>query len=95
MVNVGDAERPGGPAEGDLQKFVAEVRVRSRRAILRVFRLPLQGPNEGDDAVRHLSRLVDPGSHNTNPAATLRSGAIDLAEPGCRTGQWRPRMTEG
>jgi hypothetical protein len=30
--------------------------------------------------------LVDPGLQNTNPAATLRAGAIDLAEPGRRAG---------
>ena len=33
--------------------------------------------------------LVDPELHNTNPAATLRAGAIDLAEPGCRAGERR------
>lgn len=30
--------------------------------------------------------MVDPGSHNTNPAATLRAGRIDLAEPGAVPG---------
>lgn len=32
---------------------------------------------------------VRPGSHNTNPAASLRAGPFDLAEPGCRTGERR------
>jgi hypothetical protein len=33
----------------------------------------------------------DPGLHNTNPAATLRVGPIDLAEPARRTGRQRDR----
>jgi hypothetical protein len=41
-------------------------------------------------AIRTQNRgMVDPGSQNTNPAATVRAGPIDLAEPGCRTGQHR------
>ena len=31
--------------------------------------------------------MVDPGSKNTNPAATVRAGAIDLTGLGCRTGE--------
>jgi hypothetical protein len=32
---------------------------------------------------------VDPGSQNTNPAATLRGGPIDLTESGYRAGERR------
>jgi len=67
-----------------LQELVAEVRVESRRVVRPTFRLPLQ-------PVLTLSQMVDPGSQNTNPAATVRAGAIDLAEPRCRTGEQRDR----
>ena len=51
---------PDGERKALLQDMVSEVRVRSRRSIVPVFRLHLRGPSEGEGAVRHLSRLVGP-----------------------------------
>ncbi|HKA11507.1 MAG TPA: hypothetical protein VKI99_13690, partial [Candidatus Dormibacteraeota bacterium] len=67
-----------------LRELVEEVRIESRRVIKPTFRLPLR-------PVLILSRLVDPGSQNTNPAATVRVGAIDPGEQACRTGEHRDR----
>jgi hypothetical protein len=84
MVTKG-CDAPIPQRKAILQKFVSEVRIQSRKAIHPVFRLSLRG-------VRDLFRLVDPGSQNTNPAAALRAGRIDLTEPRCRTGERRDRF---
>jgi len=39
--------------------------------------------------------VVDPGLHNTNPAACVRACPIDLAEPGGRTGELRDTHRNG
>jgi site-specific DNA recombinase len=74
-------DAPSERRKAILQELVAEVRVEGRACIRPTFRLPL--------GVCTVSGMVHPGSQNTNPAATLRAGPIDLAVPGCRTAERR------
>ena len=49
------------PVKSLLQVLIQEIRVDSRHAIHPVFRVPVCGEHEQDDAVRAPSRLVRPG----------------------------------
>jgi len=67
--------------------MVAEIRVMSRKAIVPVFRVPLRGPAEEQQPVRHRFRLVDPIDHNTNRSVEIEALPMDLATTGRRCGR--------
>jgi hypothetical protein len=82
-----DDDAPIPRRKAILNRLIAEIRIESPEAIYPTFKLPMDSLS--DQTVRPLFGVVDPGSHNTNPAASLRAGPINLVLPGCRTGERR------